>query len=100
MKNCIACLENQPNQLSHMTPGGCLYEEISYNKSNSYITITFNEHYFYGYFFEHLNIETIKLFKNKKYIGKIILNKTKNNFVIKTNKDYYYILEKISNHLL
>ena len=23
--NCIACLKNQPNQLAHMYPGGCLY---------------------------------------------------------------------------
>tara|TARA_B110000114_G_scaffold139598_1_gene147116 strand:- start:676 stop:1185 length:510 start_codon:yes stop_codon:yes gene_type:complete len=24
---CIGCLENQPNQLAHMDPGGCLYDE-------------------------------------------------------------------------
>tara|TARA_B100000767_G_C19348158_1_gene362688 strand:+ start:53 stop:517 length:465 start_codon:yes stop_codon:yes gene_type:complete len=23
---CIGCLENQPNQLAHMDPGGCLYD--------------------------------------------------------------------------
>ena len=23
--NCVACLQNQPNQLAHMYPGGCLY---------------------------------------------------------------------------
>lgn len=24
---CIGCLQNQPNQLAHMDPGGCLYDE-------------------------------------------------------------------------
>ena len=26
-KTCQGCLEDQPNQLAHMDPGGCLYEE-------------------------------------------------------------------------
>ena len=27
VSQCIGCLENQPNQLAHTEPGGCLYDE-------------------------------------------------------------------------
>ena len=27
VRECIGCLENQPNQLAHMDPGGCMYDE-------------------------------------------------------------------------
>jgi hypothetical protein len=26
-ETCWGCLENQPNQMAHIDPGGCLYEE-------------------------------------------------------------------------
>ena len=25
LETCVGCLEDQPNQLAHMGPGGCLY---------------------------------------------------------------------------
>ena len=45
---CQGCLDNQPNQLAHMEPGGCLYDgslDEYYSNDDSISISPYNENF-------------------------------------------------------
>lgn len=55
---CLACIENQENQMAHMVPGGCLYETDDSDIEEEelepvglhYIIMDYLYYYYYSWF--------------------------------------------------